>query len=76
MYNDSWATLQGFKAMQQHVDLGKRNVREMKHFRKSVKCVQPLKVMIGPVNFFDGLSPITFVEFCIDQLVSLLLMEY
>ncbi|CAL8146805.1 unnamed protein product [Orchesella dallaii] len=40
-----------------------------------VKSFQPLKVAIGVSNYVDKLTPLVMIQFCIDQMVSLLLVN-
>lgn len=48
---------------------------ERKIFSKCVRSLSPLRVMIGSVNYFDRLTSMTFVDFCVDILVNLLLLR-
>ncbi|CAL8146823.1 unnamed protein product [Orchesella dallaii] len=40
-----------------------------------VKSFQPLKVAIGVSNYVDKLTPLVMIQFCIDQIVSLMLVK-
>lgn len=42
--------------------------------RKLINCLMPTKIMIGSVNYFDKLTPITFLNFCFTLLVDMLLV--
>ncbi len=71
IYDDSVETIQSLRAANSIV----RNKIDRKICAKSVRSLGPLKVMVGSVNFFDKLTPMTFVDFCIDILVNLLLLK-
>ncbi len=70
LYDDSSQTLKAFKSP--NFNLGTRNERKV--VTKLIYSLQPLKVMIGSVNFVDKLTPVTLIDFCIQQLVSILLL--
>ncbi len=42
--------------------------------RRVVNSLKPFKIMIGSVNFIDQLTPFSFIEFCFDRVVDLLLL--
>lgn len=71
IYNDSVRVLQAFRSKNTH--LKARN--ETKVCVKLVHSLCPLKVMIGSVNYFDRLTPITLIDFFFGILVSLLLLK-
>jgi len=49
--------------------------KEMQITKRCMNSLRPVKCYIGHVNFIDELSPLNFVDFCINQLVSLLMMQ-
>lgn len=69
IFNDSYKLLKAFSAVK--VSMKEQN----KFYRKSVKSLQPLKVMLGSVNFVDQLTPIALIDFFLGILVNLLLLK-
>ncbi|CAL8122224.1 unnamed protein product [Orchesella dallaii] len=48
---------------------------ELKLLKKFVLSMYPLKVRIGGVNFVEKFTPIAILDFCVAQIVSLLLID-
>ncbi len=71
IYADSIEALQAFRTENSTLE----TKMERKICAKSVRSLGPLKVMIGTVSFFDRLTPMTFIDFCINILVNLLLLQ-
>ncbi len=70
IYDDSIQTLKAFKSPK--FNLGTR--KERKLVTKLIYSLSSLKVMIGPVNFVDKLTPMTLIDFFNGQLVRILLL--
>lgn len=51
-----------------------RNLLQNKWFNRWVKSCPDLKVKIGSVNYVDKSTPLHLLSFCLDQVVSLLLL--
>ncbi|CAL8098701.1 unnamed protein product [Orchesella dallaii] len=48
---------------------------KQKLIRKYVATFYPLNVQLGSVNFVDKMTPIVLLQFCVEQLANLLLLE-
>jgi len=49
--------------------------KQRKWIEKYMKSLKPLKCYIGQVNFVEELTPLNFMDFCISQTVSLLMVK-
>jgi len=49
--------------------------RDRKWTRKNMLSLAPLKCRLGYVNYVDVLTPIVMLDFCINQTVSLLMLQ-
>ncbi|CAL8128997.1 unnamed protein product [Orchesella dallaii] len=48
--------------------------RKRKWIKSYLKSLTPLRVALGSTNFIDELTPINLLDFCVEQIVSLLLL--
>ncbi len=60
IYDDSCEAIQAFRTANSNLE----TKTERKVCTKSIRSLGPLKVMIGSFNFFDKLTPMTYVDFC------------
>ncbi|CAL8092345.1 unnamed protein product [Orchesella dallaii] len=71
LYGESTRVIQNLKkSMTQREISG----RKRKWIQRYLKSLTPLRVAVGSVNFIDELTPITLLDFCVNQIVSLLLL--
>ncbi|CAL8132758.1 unnamed protein product [Orchesella dallaii] len=71
LYRESDKTI---KELKRNLAKGKMIGMKCNWIRRYLKSLTPLKVAVGSVNFIDELSPITLLDFCVNQIVSLLLL--
>ncbi|CAL8092351.1 unnamed protein product [Orchesella dallaii] len=71
LYGESITTI---KDLKKSAAQGKIGVRKRKWVERYLKSLTPLKVAVGSVNFIDELTPINLLDFCVNQIVSLLLL--
>jgi len=50
------------------------NFKTEKWFRKKIRSLPSIKIGMGSSNYFDKLTPLVLLDFCINQAVSLMLM--
>jgi len=63
------------KFMRRNVTARISETKLRKWVRVYSKSLQPLRVCVGSVNYVDQLTPFTLLDFCVSQIVSLLLLN-
>ncbi|CAL8145479.1 unnamed protein product [Orchesella dallaii] len=69
---DSFNILSGLMRKPPPGPKGKLDRKLLKHY---VVSFSPLKIFLGAVNFLEKLSPIVILDFCLKQVVNLLLLD-
>ncbi|CAL8092342.1 unnamed protein product [Orchesella dallaii] len=71
LYGESSMVIQNLKKSVTRRDM---SGRKRKWIQRYLKSLTPLRVAVGSVNFIDELTPINLLDFCVSQIVSLLLL--
>ncbi|CAL8092348.1 unnamed protein product [Orchesella dallaii] len=71
LYGESTRVIQNLK---KSVTQGEVSGKKQKWIERYLKSLTPLRVAVGSVNFIDELTPINLLNFCVNQIVSLLLL--
>ncbi len=75
IYDDSLNILAGFRSRSNFSDFGGGGLKEFRLQKKFVNSLQPVKIKLGSVNYVNRMMPITFIDFCFDILVNMLLIK-
>jgi len=74
LYGESSRVIRDVKKLSQSATIIHPNILMEKWLKRYLKSLTPLVAKMGSVNFLDKLTPVTILNFCLVQIVNLLLL--